>query len=374
LRFFKDLYISNNFVYSSQPRSGIKEKPLDLPGEKLIIKMWETLTEKGIGSLLTPWNLKREGKARNEVRRAEILMLAQAETDAADVRAGRKHLQGDGTLLLTSSISQAAAMAQDEVSDRIEPTLSLPAAIRTSEITAAVENARREINTAKAVLYAEEQLAGDPQQPPSREIEEDWLFAWRDYAGRVAAEDLQRLWGSVLAGEVKSPGKYSMRTLECLKTLSKPDAEKISKLARYSIGGRIARSQADYLNKQGINLDFLLGMQEMGVVSGVESVGLNVTYYGKQGAGEKFVEVLLSNSKALVVEHENALKTLELEVYVLTAVGSQILELGKFEPDIEYLNLVGKQMAAQGFRVHLCDWQRLSEVRGIHFNPVRIDA
>ena len=345
---------------------------MDFPGEKLVIKLWETLAEKGIGSLLTPWQTKREGRARNEVRRDELLMLAQAEMDAADLRAGRKQLRHDGTLLLTSNAAPSAFVVEGQLVDRIEPTLGLSDAIRASESTATVDNARREINSAKALLYAEEQLASDPQQPPSREIEEDWLFAWREYAGRVAAEDLQRLWGSVLAGEVKSPGRYSMRTLEFLKTLSKTEAEVISKLARYAIDGRIARSQMVYLATQGINFELFLRMQEMGIVSGVEAVGLNTTY--KSIIEGKFIKALLSNGKVLIVEHDDPLKTLRLEVYLLTSVGVQILGLGTFEPDLEYLSLVGKQIAAQGFKVQLCDWRQVSENEGQYFNAVRVDA
>lgn len=345
---------------------------MDIPGEKLVIKLWETLAEKGIGSLLTPWQTKREGRARNEVRRDEMLMLAQAEIDAADVRSGRKQLRRDGTLLLISDVGTAAVVIEGQLVDRVEPTLGLPDAIRASETTAAVENARREINSAKAVLFAEEQLASDPQEPPSREIEDDWLFAWREHAGRVAAEDLQRLWGSVLAGEIKSPGRYSMRTLEFLKTLSKAEAEVISKLARYSIDGRIARGQMAYLETQGINFGLLLQMQEMGVVSGVEAVGLNTTY--KSVVEGKFIKALLSNGKALIVEHDDPLKTLQLEIYMLTSIGVQIFGLGTFEPDIEYLNLAGKQMVAQGFKVQLCDWYELSEHEGQYFNAVLISA
>ena len=223
---------------------------MDFPGEKLVTKLWETLAEKGIGSLLTPWQARREGRARNEIRRDELLMLAQAETDAADIRAGRKQLLVDGTLLLTTNIDASAITIEGRLVDRIEPKLGLSQAINVSGMTAATERARSEINSAKAVLHAEEQLAGDTQQPPTREIDEDWLFAWREYAGRVAAEDLQRLWGSVLAGEVKSPGQYSIRTLEFLRTLSKAEAETISQLARYSIDGRIARKQAAYLGNR----------------------------------------------------------------------------------------------------------------------------
>jgi Protein of unknown function (DUF2806) len=345
---------------------------LDFPGEKLVIKLWETLAEKGIGSLLIPWQTKREGRARNEVRRDELLMLAQAERDAADLRSGRMQLRPDGTLMLASNVDPDALLGEQQLVRRIEPMLELSDAIGVSKVAAGIENARREINATKAVLYAEEQLASDSQQPPSREIEDDWLFAWREYAGRVAAEDLQRLWGSVLAGEIKSPGRYSMRTLEFLKTLSKEEAEAISRLASYAIDGRIARGQMAYLETHGISFGLMLQMQEMGVLSGVEAVGLNTTY--KSNVEGTFIKALLSNGKALIVEHDDPLKLLQLDIYMLTSVGIQILGLGKFEPDIEYLKLVGKQIVAEGFKVQLCDWRQISENEGQYFNAVRIDA
>lgn len=243
---------------------------MEFPGEKLVIKLWETLAEKGIGSLLTPWQAGREGRAKNEVRRHEILMLAQAEKDAADIRSGRKQLCSDGTLLLTSSVE-----APSGADKRIEPTISLSTAVEYGNRAAAAAAARSEINAAKAILFAEEQLACDAQVPPDRNVDEDWLFSWREYAGKVSTEDLQRLWGSVLAGEVKAPGRYSIRTLEFLKTLSKAEAEMISKLASYIIGGHIARSQSKYLESCGLSFSMLLGMQELGVISGVEALGVN---------------------------------------------------------------------------------------------------
>lgn len=342
---------------------------MEFPGEKLVIKLWETLAEKGVGSLLTPWQTIREGRARNEVRRQELLVLAQAEKDAADVRAGRKHLRGDGTLMLTSNQHLSGDVSDDH---RIEPTLGLPNALNAAATSSAVNAASVELNSAKAVIYAEEQLATDPQTPPDREIDEDWLFAWRDYAGKVSAEDLQRLWGSVLAGEVKSPGKYSIRTLEFLKTLSKPEADVISKIARYAIDGIIAREQKQYLDDKGLTFGQLLQMQEMGVVSGVEALGL--TKAQKTAVEGKFIRALLSNGKALIVEHDDPAKILSLEAYRLTEVGSQILGLGSFEPDLEYLRLVGKQIVSQGFTVQLCDWLQTSENEGRYLNEERIDA
>lgn len=334
---------------------------MDFPGEKLVIKLWETLTEKGVGSLLSPWQVGREGRARNEVRRNEILMLAQAEADAADIRSGKKHLRDDGMLLPVSP----AHIASD-INDRIEPTLGLAKAIEYGNRTADTAAARSEINATKAILFAEEQLVIDEQSPPDRNVDEDWLYTWREHAGKVSAEDLQRLWGSVLAGEVKAPGKYSIRTLEFLKTLSKVEAETISKLARYVIDGCIARNQNGQLEANGLPFAKLLEMQDLGVISGVEALGLTQTY--RSVLPNKFLRALVSHNKALIVEHEDPNKTVVLEIYTLTAVGRETLGLGSFEPDIDYLRLIGKQFVEQGFTVAIADWQFISPTEGRYFN------
>ena len=338
---------------------------MDFPGEKLVIKLWETLTEKGIGALLSPWQAAREGRVRNEVRRHEILMLAQAEMDAADIRSGKKQLRPDGTLLLTS-----AAGIPPAAEERIEPTLTLYAAVECGSRAAAAAAARSEINATKAILFAEEQLATDSQIPSDRNVDEDWLFAWREHAGKVSTEDLQRLWGSVLAGEVKAPGRYSIRTLEFLKTLSKEEAETISKLARYVIDGCVARDQMKYLESKGLPFTMLLQMQELGVVSGIEALGLTRTY--KSVVEGKFLRALISHNKALLLEHEDASKTLDIDIYMLTTIGRQVLGLGSFEPDLEYLRLVGQEFAKKGFSVRLADWRDISDTQGQYWNAQEI--
>lgn len=345
---------------------------MDLPGEKLILKLWETLAEKGVGSLLAPWQTVREGKARNEVRRHELVLLAQAEADAVDIRAGKKRLHADGRLLQLPEPGQSAHVQLIAPEGRVEPTFNLGSLSHAAQSHSTAEAARTEINVSKAVIFAEDVLAGDSQSPPARAIEEDWLFTWRDYAGRVSNEDLQRLWGSVLAGEVKSPGLYSIRTLDFLRSLSRAEAEQISQLACFAVEGGIIRSQMKYLDEHGVTFSQLLRMQELGVVSGVDAVGLNQTY-PTQVAG-KFVRALRSHSKAVIVEHDDASRKLVLEVYLLTTVGAQVLGLGTFTPDIEYLKEVGKAIVAQGYTVHLADWRQLSENEGQYFNATRVDA
>lgn len=341
-------------------------------GEKLVIKLWETLTEKGVGSLLSPWQIGREGKARNNLRREELLMLAQAEVDTADIRAGRKSFERDGSLRLLTNKLPADGTTEQYAGGIIEPTINFLSLADVSARNSATEEARREINASKAIIYAEEVLSNDPQTPPERSIDDDWLFTWRDYAGGVSTEDLQQLWGKVLAGEVKSPGSYSLRTLEFLRGLSKDEAEHISSLASFVIEGRIVRSLKPFLDEHGVTFNLLLAMQELGLLSGVEALGLTTSY--KSLASERFVRALRSNGKVLVVENDDPSKVLTLEVYLLTGVGSQLLGLGSFPANIDYLRLAGKEIIKQGFAVQLADWVQMTENEGKYFNPEKLDA
>ena len=156
---------------------------LTLPGAKLLVRLWETVAEKGVGALLRPWQLRREGRALADVRREDSLSLAQTELDAEHIRSGRKRFDASRQLVeLHEQASPLAVMHRNRDAREI----------------------RGEVNVSKVILSAEAALADDPQEPPARTVDEDWLFRWRDAASLVSSEELQALWGRVLAGEIKS--------------------------------------------------------------------------------------------------------------------------------------------------------------------------
>ena len=182
-----------------------------IPGEKLLIRLWETVVEKGIGGLLSPWQTRRKGRAQIELQREERLVLAQTERDIEDIRAGHKCFTTNHQLIVGSAPSK-------------EGTSGGSHALVAAQQDLILEQMRANVNVSKAVLSAEADLADDAQEPPDRMVDDDWLFRWRDSAGKVSSEELQALWGRVLAGEIKSPGTFSLRTLEFLKNLSQGEA------------------------------------------------------------------------------------------------------------------------------------------------------
>ena len=336
---------------------------MEFPGEKLLLRLWETVTEKGIGGLLSPWKTRREGRARIDVQRDELLVLAQTEQDIEDIRSGRKTLTLDGQLLEPpaqdnplesgSSIQQASAIRRNRIAQEM----------------------RAEVNVSKALLSAEAGLEDDPQTPPDRKVDDDWLFRWRDAASTVSSEELQTLWGRVIAGEIKSPGSFSLRTLEFLKNLSHEEALQIAKVSPFVINGLVIfRGNKQLLEEsEGITFSFLLNLQNLGVVSGVEAVGLKQTLCSL-ATEKKFKQVLVSYNRVLIVTHEDASKKISLEVYPLTLLGQQILKLGSFEAHEIYLRSVGEAICHQGFKVHIARWKQVTEEIGHYFEPEEICA
>ena len=335
---------------------------MEFVGEKLVIRLWETVTGKGIGTLLSPWKTRREGRARTDVRREELLMLAQTARDAEDIQAGRKSLAAD--YQLQEHPEQAPLALREDSAFR-----DAAASMKRNRIA---QEVRAEVNVSKALLSAEAGLEDDPQTPPERKVDDDWLFRWRDAASVVSSEELQTLWGQVLAGEIKSPGSFSLRTLEFLKNLSHEEALQITKMSPFVIDGVIFRGNKELLDFEGITFSFLLNLQHLGVIAGVEAAGLERNL--ASAVTGKFERGLVSYNRVLVVTHENEGKTINLKICKLTSLGQQVLKLGSFKAHDVYLRSVGQAICDQGFKVQIARYKQVTETSGHYFEAEEICA
>lgn len=67
-------------------------------------------------------------------------------------------------------------------------------------------------------------------------VSEDWMVRFLDDSQDISDDELKIIWGKILAGEVKTPGSYSLRTLETLKNLSRREAEVFTKACQNALG------------------------------------------------------------------------------------------------------------------------------------------
>ena len=319
---------------------------MNYPGEKLLIRLGEAAAALG-----RPWQMRREGRARVDVRREELLMLAQTEQDLKDIRSGCKIVDANYQLVeLHEQASPLAIVHRNRIAQEI----------------------RSEVNVRKALLMAETELEDDPQTPPDRTVDEDWLFRWRDSACMVSSEELQSLWGRVLAGEIKSPGSFSLRTLEFLKNISHEEALSIAKLAPFVLGNQCIFKNEKILDSEGIDFGFLLGLQNLGITCGVDAGALSRTTSSNKP--NKFNELLISHDRVLVVTREDSSKNMTLPIYGLTSLGQQVFKLGSFKSHEIYLRSVGQAICRQGFNVSLARWVPVTEIAGRYYEPQEICA
>jgi len=307
------------------------------PGEKLIIHLWHTLADNGIGNLLKPWQMRREAKAEAE----NMLLLSQAEKYAKDIEEGKKQLIFETKLKLTESLSAAK---ENQIPELKEAVKNITSDMMKDQI-------RREINLSQVILNAEDELKQDSQNIPTETIDEDWIRTWRDNASRSSKEYIQLLWGKVLAGEFKSPGSFSFRTLEFLKMTSLEDAKFISSAFQFVVNNRILLHDRPLLRKYDFSTPNRLKLQELGLVVGAEGT-LDVTY----GHDEIKHIYLISGNKALRLTARQKGARVNFKQCRLTSLGKEIYSLGTFSTNDEYLNSIALLADINNFSVTKFDY------------------
>ncbi|XLX41720.1 DUF2806 domain-containing protein [Ectopseudomonas mendocina] len=318
-------------------------------GEELVIKMWDSFIDKGIGGILRPAQEKRLGKTRQEIRRDELLSLAQAEEDAKKIASGEAIYCGNGQIKLLRSEKEI----EEHSDNRIEPYIGnvnireLASSAQTSEAI------QKEVNIAKAIIHAEEELAQSEAEATDKEIEKDWLYAWRGHAEKVSSEELQSLWGRVLAGEVKQPGTFSLRTMDFIKNLTKSEAELIEKVGQFVISDAIFRKLDTSFKEKGIVYSDLLFLQSIGLITGVESSGLSFTL--RSASEESYINYILSEEKLIILEDPDPNKVVRIEAYSVTALGKEIFKLAGAKVDLTYLEEAAKHLIGQTKKVSIAD-------------------
>lgn len=326
---------------------------MEIPGEKLIIKLWETIADKGIGSLLRPWQIRREGRATLDVKREEMLALAQAEADADAIRSGRKLLLVSGEVVSRPALDTPMNIHESAVN----APPALPHAIEIADRNAKAEAIRQEVSIAKAVIYAEEELQKDSSEPPQDRPQDDWLLRWRESAAGVSSDELQQIWGKVLAGEVKSPGRFSLRTLEFLRNLSQSEAQAIERISPFVISGVLYRGNDAMLEAEGVSFSDLLAMQELGVLAGVDGFGLEISW--KSDNTTSFQKALTCHGTLILATAPDVNKLIKLKVCKVTAIGAQVLSLGSFSPNAKMIESVAAAIKGLGFDVQVGNYSQV---------------
>ncbi len=194
-------------------------------------------------------------------------------------------------------------------------------------------------------LTQEETVSEEP-------VEEDWINRFFNIAEDISNEEMQQLWGRILAGEVKKPKSYSLRTLELLKNLSKHEAETFMKFASLAINSNGTSFILNFKNEKlleeeyGLNFNDRLLLEELGFLTA------NDLQFRILATQEKQSQLYFVLGKSLVLlEKPSNQPEQQLQVLVFTKIGQELIKLVNATPKMEYIKLLASKLRKEGHSI-----------------------
>ena len=285
---------------------------MEAPGEKLILKLWDSVEKLTIG-LLKPTQMKRLAKVESEIALQKLLD-------------DEKYNRVSSDLALTNQIESISS--KDDC------------------LTEAVLNQRHreEMNALKSIYFAHENLSDEKasDNESSEDIEPDWIHRWYSYASKVSTEDIQLLWGKILSGEIKNPNTMSYRLMDFIDKLTVLEIEQISLILsladkRNNIIIRGVDKSIEFFESNGITSEIIQKYSDLGVLASSTTGVVNVTTkldFTKFSSfqfmcGDHLLEVTLEQEKK---EEKTIL------YYGLGSIGISLLGLSTYQANTDYLH------------------------------------
>ena len=178
-----------------------------VPGLEKLVDVVSSGVGSVAGPMLAPWRARREREAR----------LIHAEGDAV-VLSIQTQARAEARRLLVAD--RGLVTGEIELGDAIRQRIEFQERKRQANIVAVVDQAALELGDSSV---------------PEVEPNHDWTARFFGEVQDVSSEDMQVLWGRVLAGEVREPGLTSMRTLGILKDLDADTAVLFSRLCSAAV-------------------------------------------------------------------------------------------------------------------------------------------
>jgi hypothetical protein len=200
---------------------------------------------------------------------------------------------------------------------------------------------KRRANVMTVAAEAADQLGDDASDEP---LDPDWVARFFTYAQDVSREELQKLWGKLLAGEVCRPGGVPLRTLEILRNLSVDEAGMIQRLAT------VVSANGVYLHcAAGMPAHDLRRLEEAGVLVQGEHINFHTDVPKAELRANPFKEnrgearVPYRDGRTLVVNTTHADVTF-VPIWRASAASIPLLNANRVRTDPTYLSQLVREL------------------------------
>lgn len=200
------------------------------------------------------------------------------------------------------------------------------------------ENIENIINSAKDILEKEQE-----DSISAKDVNEDWLMRFFNSVQDISDEKMQLLWGKILAGEIKQPNSFSLRSLDAMTKMSKDEAQLFEKLSSYVINfrGTYAILNDDNLNKRySIPYKQILALDECGIIDSSAMMSLSL------GIDNETTLEVIYDSQLLIGAAKDERK-IRIQIFKLTRIGMEIFKIVGCHYNNEYFGEVAKILARE---------------------------
>jgi len=296
----------------------------DLTGLSEPLKKLIEVVSQGIGALSKPYLIKKTADAKAY----EIKVIAEAiKENQQDL----KKIGFDGEKLSLMSLDEKTLQNELTLEERTQNRIEFQEQKKQKNIENITQKAAQNLEN-------ESNVSDEP-------VDEDWTTRFFSYAEDISNEEMQELWARILAGEVKRPKSFSLRTLDILRNLSKEEAQVFMKFASLHIKSGDNSFILNFKNeklleeKYGLKFNDRLLLEELGFLT-ANDLQIQLAKTDEQPRQSVFIV-----GNAVVIQEKEANKPQQqLQVLVFTKIGKQLLELVQTTPDIDYIQLLASKL------------------------------
>lgn len=277
----------------------------DLLGlSKPLTKLIETISN-GIGKLYEPTSIKR----MVEAKATEINLISESIIDANLLPIK----YDDGSVIIDGTDHK-------EILQRAQARLAFQEIKKQTNIDQAV-------NYAAQTLSSFNNVSDDP-------VDIDWVTRFFDSVADVSSEEMQIIWGKILAGEVNQPGSFSLRTLDVVKNLSRKDAKLFTEISPFvlcSEGAKYIASENEVLDKYEIPYEIILDLDECGLINSSGTLALYPTI-SKKNSFKVYNHEMIAFCNGKTEDEQK----FAIGVYTLTRAGQELFGIIETPSNNEY--------------------------------------
>jgi hypothetical protein len=325
----------------------------DLTGLSKPLRRLIEVISRGVGAVSASYLIKKNALAKAE----EIKTIAAALSHVAEQHNLPVHYKDGSVEIWQKPDDNSLVLESSDHDERADRRVDY-------------QKRKRQHNVESITAAAAAELVDDGDVAENAP-DEDWVSRFFKAAEDVSSEQMQGLWGRILAGEIKKPGSFSLKALDVLRNITRSDAdlyEHVGRLAlKHSSASFIAVEDLDWLQRErGVHQWHHFAIGELGAMYQTD---LAMRFFMEGPAKEA---VVISGGFILVLQSTSDTSEITLPIWKFTGVGQELLQLISTKGDQEYLEHIGKFFARHKVVAKLGSILNVNPDGRVNYNVIKV--